>query len=694
MEEGVLCLKWRDHRSTFLRMLSSVRKKGVFCDVTLVCEGKFYPVHQLVLSTCSEYFQQMFEVLSSGTSGSAGNTRTAGPLVVVLTGVSPRDLEALLEYMYAGEATILQGDLARFMKAAEGFKVHGLAEPPPPASPSSSRRESGEGTKRTLPQCEDSWERKRKKESGDHHKVLKGKEALPEIVSPAQLASVELAPETQRGMERDTATGTPGDLPGPVAPLSPPSRPQIKYEEIQVKEEPQNLEEVDEAKKEQGRWSHRQHQEQQALVLGEGAETAQLLGFCDPGLNYLAHTSGLGAVTDRGHSSHHHRNIHATAGWEAAGTSDNFPQLPSGHLRAASQIPDKDDIKTEVKDEVEKQEESPSEVEEIDRELFLTPRELRRLAEWLTICDVLGFARLREDVLNMVQCILQASGRGTVFPGGLPDQAWCHRFLCRHPNLAARMRSENFLLKSVISHDSLQDWFSNVVDLLTAAGGQDLLSDPRRVFSAGVMTFPISMSDGTVFEPRAMHDRTPQKLNQFFSIVTTVNAAGTVFPGTAVFPDGVTASSHSTTWQVNHSLFGTLEPQNFFEYLQAVFVPRLRREEIPTPVVVFLHGRHNSLVTPELCDLYKKGVVVVRALHPLIVMEKQEPVVMALTDPLAHAWSAEVKAWKSETGHPSFTTQDFLPVLDHVITKVTDSTVIKEAFRTSGLFPFQLHEKN
>lgn len=88
----------------------------------------------------------------------------------------------------------------------------------------------------------------------------------------------------------------------------------IKYEEVQVKEEPQSLEEVDEARKEQGRWSHRQHQEQQALVLGEGAETAQLLGFCDPGLNYLAHTSGLGAVTDRGHSSHHHRNIHAVSG--------------------------------------------------------------------------------------------------------------------------------------------------------------------------------------------------------------------------------------------------------------------------------------------------------------------------------------------------------------------------------------------
>ncbi|MPC24695.1 hypothetical protein E2C01_017782 [Portunus trituberculatus] len=340
------------------------------------------------------------------------------------------------------------------------------------------------------------------------------------------------------------------------------------------------------------------------------------------------------------------------------------------------------------------QEESLSEVEEVDKELFLTPKELRRLTEWLTICDVLGFARLREDMLDMVQHILQASGRDTVFPNGLPDQAWSHRFLHRHPNLAARMRSENFLLKCVISRDSLQDWFSNVVDLLTEAGGEDLLSDPRRIFSAGVMTFPISMNEGTVFEPRAMHDRTPQKLNKFFSIVTAVNAAGSVFPGMAVFPDGVVAALHGTTWQVNHSLYGSLESQNFLEYLQTIFVPKLRREEIPTPVVVFLHGRHNNLVTPELCDLYKEGKIVLRALHPLIVMEKQEPIIMALTNPLAHSWSAEVRAWKSETGHSSVTTQDFLPVLDRVITRVTDSTLIKEAFRTSGLFPFQLHKKS
>ena len=161
----------------------------------------------------------MFEVIGTGPSHT-------GPLIVVITGVSPRDLEALLEYMYAGEATILQGNLARFMKAAEGLKIRGLAEPPPPASSSTLQREDGEGMKRNQPQCEDR-ETKRKKES-DHQKVLRGKEIIPEIVSPAQLAYVELAPETQRGMERDTATGTPGDLPGPVAPLSPFTHPQVR----------------------------------------------------------------------------------------------------------------------------------------------------------------------------------------------------------------------------------------------------------------------------------------------------------------------------------------------------------------------------------------------------------------------------------------------------------------------------------
>lgn len=88
-----------------------------YSDVTLACEGKFYPVHKLVLSTCSEYFEEIFS-----------RTQCRHP-VIVLKDVKHGELEALLNYMYLGEVNVLQADLAGLIKAAECLKIKGLAVP-------------------------------------------------------------------------------------------------------------------------------------------------------------------------------------------------------------------------------------------------------------------------------------------------------------------------------------------------------------------------------------------------------------------------------------------------------------------------------------------------------------------------------------------------------------------------------------
>ncbi len=105
--------------------------------MTLACEGKFYPVHKLVLSTCSEYFESMFE-----------HTPCKHP-IIVLKDIKSDEMESLLSYMYAGVVNVAQTDLARLIKAAELLKVKGLAVPdePPPeetrknSSPSWSSRD-------------------------------------------------------------------------------------------------------------------------------------------------------------------------------------------------------------------------------------------------------------------------------------------------------------------------------------------------------------------------------------------------------------------------------------------------------------------------------------------------------------------------------------------------------------------------
>lgn len=97
--------------------LFSFLLQELYSDVTLACNGKFFPVHKLVLSVCSEYFDDMFK-----------QTNCKHP-IIVLKDILHEDLEALLNYMYAGEANVAQSDLARLIKAAECLRIKGLAVP-------------------------------------------------------------------------------------------------------------------------------------------------------------------------------------------------------------------------------------------------------------------------------------------------------------------------------------------------------------------------------------------------------------------------------------------------------------------------------------------------------------------------------------------------------------------------------------
>ncbi|XP_063598505.1 zinc finger protein ZFAT-like isoform X4 [Penaeus indicus] len=147
MDGGLLSLKWNNHRSTFFYVLSTVRRKESYCDVTLACDGKFYPVHKLVLSTCSDYFEQMFE-----------KTNCKHP-IIVLKDIRHEDLEALLNYMYVGEVNVLQTDLSGLIKAAECLRIKGLAVP----DEAPSERDTSQDGKRNVPWSSEGPDAKRRK---------------------------------------------------------------------------------------------------------------------------------------------------------------------------------------------------------------------------------------------------------------------------------------------------------------------------------------------------------------------------------------------------------------------------------------------------------------------------------------------------------------------------------------------------
>lgn len=118
--------------------LSYYFSQETFTDVTLACDGKFYPLHKLVLSTCSEYLKNIFE-----------NTPCKHP-VIVLHDIKYSELEALLSYMYSGEVSVPQSTLPLLIRAAELLQIKGLAVPDTP--PSNCRTQISSESDETSPQ--------------------------------------------------------------------------------------------------------------------------------------------------------------------------------------------------------------------------------------------------------------------------------------------------------------------------------------------------------------------------------------------------------------------------------------------------------------------------------------------------------------------------------------------------------------
>ena len=111
-------LKWNDFTSNVKKSFLSLRKEDDFYDVTLVGDdSKHVTAHKLVLSSCSEYFKNVFTNNKKYFESKA---------MICLEGLNQADLNNVLDYIYQGEVQIHQHDLDRFLGIAERLKLEGL----------------------------------------------------------------------------------------------------------------------------------------------------------------------------------------------------------------------------------------------------------------------------------------------------------------------------------------------------------------------------------------------------------------------------------------------------------------------------------------------------------------------------------------------------------------------------------------
>ena len=109
------CLKWNNFQENVNCAFSNMRKDKNFCDVTLACEdGHQVETHKVILVASSPFFANILN-----------RNKHTHPLIY-MRGLKSDDLEAVLDFLYNGEANICEEKLGTFLAIAEELKLKGL----------------------------------------------------------------------------------------------------------------------------------------------------------------------------------------------------------------------------------------------------------------------------------------------------------------------------------------------------------------------------------------------------------------------------------------------------------------------------------------------------------------------------------------------------------------------------------------
>ena len=128
------CLTWNQFQSNITKALSDLRKDSDFFDVTLVTEDfQHISAHKMALVASSDLFKTILKRAQSS---------NPHPLIY-LSGVSAKDLNFMLDYIYHGEVELFQNDVYEFLNVAKRLKIEGLIgeSPPPPPPAAEEKRE-------------------------------------------------------------------------------------------------------------------------------------------------------------------------------------------------------------------------------------------------------------------------------------------------------------------------------------------------------------------------------------------------------------------------------------------------------------------------------------------------------------------------------------------------------------------------
>ena len=112
-----LCLQWNDFKQNISASLGDLRSDKDFTDVTLVCEdGQQVEAHKVILVASSPFFKELLR------------KNKPSHTLVYMRGLKGPDLVSIVDFLYFGEANVMQENFESFLELADELKLKGLTK--------------------------------------------------------------------------------------------------------------------------------------------------------------------------------------------------------------------------------------------------------------------------------------------------------------------------------------------------------------------------------------------------------------------------------------------------------------------------------------------------------------------------------------------------------------------------------------
>ena len=110
-----ICNKWNEFEGNIINSFKELRSDSDFYDVTLVCEeDQRIEAHRIILTACIPVFGSLLK-----------SSKHSHPMIY-MRGVEARNLVAIVNFIYHGEANIYQEDIDGFLVLGNDLKLRGL----------------------------------------------------------------------------------------------------------------------------------------------------------------------------------------------------------------------------------------------------------------------------------------------------------------------------------------------------------------------------------------------------------------------------------------------------------------------------------------------------------------------------------------------------------------------------------------